>query len=241
MKNLVLFLSILTCPLFFISCSDIQEEQSLFRNGTSCDSSYVGFNKNNEKVFYCYKNNTESYLITKSNGDTSYLKRYINPLFFEKLIYKKNELISASLNIQIKDLEGRDFANNVLNFKIKNRLIDKDSSFFYEMKDSLWFRINPKFKFREVLDSIWISEWEDYFPLYNQISDVKYPIKINKIENWIKLDTISMKDSVLTILLKFSLNDSLGSMAVEPRYFSNTIYHWNNEYLNRFKKNYTQH
>lgn len=240
-KTLSIIFLIVTC---ISGCNDNSSNQTLFRQGTPCDSTHVTFNQNDERIFYCYKDGTESFLITDKNEDTVYLKRFINNLFFEKLQFKNKNLTYASLNMLIRKPNGEEFSNNVLKFKIASSQLDKDSSFFYEIKeseDSILFRPNTDYDYQNRVDSIWVSGWEDYFPVYYQISDISYPSKTNDDRQFHLALRSNLNDSVKTILIHFDAKfDTTNGVAIETRYFDQTIYEWNQEIMQRINKNYTQ-
>lgn len=241
LKTLSIFLFLVIC---ICSCNDSNSNQTLFRNGTPCDSTLVTYNQNGNRIFYCYKDNTESYLITDKKGDTVYLKRFINSLLFEKLQFKNKYLTYASLSMLIRRPKGRDYANNILNFKIKGHEIDKDSSFYFEVlesNDTIFFRANTKYDFQNKVDSTWVSTLEDYFPIYNQISDIDYPSKVSGNQKFHPVLKSKLKDSVKTMISHYNVKvDTLIGVAFDIRYFDWTIYKWNQEIIQRINKDYSQ-
>lgn len=236
MKNLSLII-VLIISLTQNCCSSFQENQSdktIFRNNTPCDSIAVSYDKEGNKTFNCYKENTRSFLITAKNGDTIQLKRHLDPVIIENLKYANNQLEYAALNMLINS-EGTEI--NILRLRYKNQKLSIDSSMFYEIyetEDSTFFRPNSFYNYPEPIDSIKVSKWLDYYPTFKMIDKLEYS-SISAFKNqWFFLSQEGLSDSVKSILIQSRSNDPEILSSLTLMYISPKIYNWNKEFLTRF-------
>ena len=208
---------------------------NFFKNGSKCDSTYVE-TKNDGKIkfLYCLKNGTKSFVKTNNVDDTLLIKKYLNKNLLEKIQYGNNRIVEKSL---LFDLDN--FEHLLLKFFYSGENKIMNNSFYFQFKeneDSTFFRLNPNNEEVNNADSIWVSDFTDYYPVYDQLFEISYKYKGIKSGEWVYLpkEKLLKNGNIITILLysKTSEEEMIhGDFVNKTRfvYLDNTIYRWNVE------------
>lgn len=223
---ILILLSLFSCNLDKVKNQE-GNEYAFFENGITCDSTYIDLSKDGRfKTIYCIKDGTKSF-VKIENEDTVLIRKHINKRFVEKTRFEKNKVSQKSLLMSINDTTE----NLLLYAYYDNQKIDLERSFFFEFmeqSDSLFFRLNSSNDFVINSDSIRISDFVGYYPVFNQVFDVSYQTN-ESINGWNYVSKFDLeKNKVITILIYSQSKLEEGGISIRTVYLDNLMYKWSN-------------
>ncbi|MBR9831918.1 hypothetical protein GYB57_07220 [bacterium] len=224
-------LFLVLCPMLY-SCN-VGSEESYHLSTNSCDTTYSIRDSLNKQIsFVCIYNGLLNRVDLDSNGDTLLIIEELSDLVFSKTYFENRRVSKRNLIVRIGEREN---VNLSLLYN-EGELDTIASTFFYSKykNDSLFFRLNNYNVDSVTLDSIWISEFINYFPSIRKAPNVKYKLKTDNVNTWVHISKDSLirkKQLVLGFSVFAFIEEDLGGIMFAPYYLDSSIVEWNQQFV----------